>query len=181
MKIINFEDHLEEVHSDKSYAFVQGLENEGINSVRAVACKRQNYVKVSTRYISLKLLINAKVSLASFIYNCIDTFCFPNEDTSEIYARHKSIKALPYFLMTDTDSASLESVVITEDTCDCGQRQMRDILIQIFLENNIHSRLDLSGEFFEWLEKKMKQFENKSVCTSSKISSIESSVLFASI
>ena len=129
MKIINFEDHLEEAYSDKSYTFAQELENEGINSVMAVACKKHNYVKVSTRYISPKLLINAKISLASFIYDCIDTFCFPNEDTSEIYARYKIIKVLPYLSMIDTDSASLEFVVITEDTCDCSERQMRDILI----------------------------------------------------
>ena len=56
--------------------------------------------------------------------------------------------------MINTDSASLEFVVITEDTCDCGERQMRDILKQIFLENNIYSRLDLSGEFFEWFGKR---------------------------
>ena len=93
-------------------------------------------------------MLNA-ISFASFIYDCIDTFCFRNEDTSEIYARHKIIKVLPYPLMTDTDSTSLDFVVITEDTCACGERQMRDILIQIFLENDIHSRLDLSGEFFE--------------------------------
>ena len=86
MKIINFEDHLEEPYSDKSYTFVQELENEVANSIRAVACKKQNCVKVSTRYISPKLLINANISLASFIYDCIDTFCIPNEDTSEIYA-----------------------------------------------------------------------------------------------
>ena len=161
MKIINFEGHLEEANSDKSYAFVQELENKGINSVRAVACKKQNYAKVSTRYISSKLLINAKISLASFIYNCIDTFCFPNEDTSEIYARHKIIKVLPYLLMTDTDSALLEFVVITEDTCDCGERQMRDILIQIFLENDIPSRLDLFGEFFEQFGKRNKAFRKQ--------------------
>ena len=112
MKIINFEDHLEEAYSDKSYTFVYELENEGITSLRAVACKKQNYVKVSTRHISSNLLVNAKISLASFIYNFIDTFCFPNEDTSEIYARHKIIKILPYLLMTDTNSASLEFVVI---------------------------------------------------------------------
>ena len=51
--------------------------------------------------------------------------------------------------MTDTDSGSLEFIVITEDSCDSGEREMRDILIQIFLDNNIHRRLDLSGEFFE--------------------------------
>ena len=71
--------------------------------------------------------------------------------------------------MTDTDSALLEFVVITEDTCDCCERQMRDILIQIFLENDIHSRLDLSGEFFEqfgkrneavWKQVGLHKFEN---------------------
>ena len=70
MEIINFEDHLEEAYSDKSYTFVQELENEGINSIRAVACKKQNYVKVSTRYISLTLsmlrfLLQALFTIAS--------------------------------------------------------------------------------------------------------------------
>ena len=51
--------------------------------------------------------------------------------------------------MTDTDSGSLEFIVITEDSCDSGEGEMRDILIQIFLDNDIHRRLDLSGEFFE--------------------------------
>ena len=58
--------------------------------------------------------------------------------------------------MSDTDSASLEFVVITEDICDCGERKMRDILIQIFLGNDIHSRLDLPGEFFERLGRRNK-------------------------
>ena len=152
MKILNFEDHLEEAYTNKSYTFVQEFEKEGINSVKAVVCKKQTYLKVS-RYISSKLLINAKTSLASFIYDCINTFCFPNEETSKLYAHHKIIKLLPYLLMTDTDSASLEFIVITEDTYDCGERQMRDILIKIFLENNIHARLDLFGEFFEQFKK----------------------------
>ena len=152
MKILNFEDHLEEAYTNKSYTFVQEFEKEGINSVKAVACKKQTYVKVS-RYISSKLLINAKTSLASFIYDWINTFCFPNEETSKLYAHHKIIKLLPYLLMTDTDSASLEFIVITEDTYDCGERQMRDILIKVFLENNIHATLDLFGEFFEQFKK----------------------------
>ena len=63
----------------KSYTFAQDLEKDGVNSVFAVACKRQNNVRVSTRYIAAKLLINAKISLASFLYDCVDTFCFPNE------------------------------------------------------------------------------------------------------
>ena len=148
-KLLNFRNHLEEADTDKSYTFMQELEEECVNSVRAEACKKQTYVKVSTRYISSKLLINAKISLASFIYECIDTFCFLNVETSNLYVHNKIIKILPYLLMTDTNSASLEFIVIAEDTCDCGEREMRDVLIYIFLENNIHSRLDLSGEFFK--------------------------------
>ena len=35
-----FEDLLEEAYSDKSYTFVQDLENEGINSVKTIACRK---------------------------------------------------------------------------------------------------------------------------------------------
>ena len=119
-----------------------------------MVCKKQTTVRVSTKYISSKLLINAKISLASFIYDCIDTFCFPSEEPSLIYTRHRIIKVLPYLLLTDTDSGSLEFIVIAEDTCDCGEREMRDIILKIFLDNEIHQRLDLSGEFFEHFRKR---------------------------
>ena len=51
--------------------------------------------------------------------------------------------------MTDTDLGSFEFIVIVEDTCDCGEQEMREILLKIFLDNEIHQRLDLFGEFFE--------------------------------
>ena len=75
-KVLNYVNRLEEAYADKSYTFVPDLEKDGVNSVFAVACKRQNNVRVSTRYIAAKLLINAKISLASFLYDCVDTFFF---------------------------------------------------------------------------------------------------------
>ena len=39
--------------------------------------------------------------------------------------------------------------MVAEDSCNCGEREMRDILMQIVLENDIHTRFDFSGEFFE--------------------------------
>ena len=142
-KLLGQTQHLEEAYSYKPYTFVQDLEEEGVNSFQRFACKKQLSVKVSWRYISSKLLINAKTSLASFIYDCIDTFCFP-----------QIIKVFPYLLMTDTDSGSLEFMVIAEDCCDVGEREMRDILIKIFLDNDIHHMLDLSVEFFEQFGKR---------------------------
>ena len=101
---------------------------------------RQNNVRVSTRYIAAKLLINVKIYLASFLYT-----------------RHKIIKILPYLLMTDTDLASLEFVIVAEDSCNCGKRKMRDIILNIFLDNDIrgyNKRLDLSNDFFEQFDKR---------------------------
>ena len=100
---MNYEDRLEEAYADKSYTFVQDLKNDGINSVKAVSCKKMT-VKVSTMYISSNLLINAKISLASFMHDCIDRFRFPNKQTSKIDANYKIIKVLPHLLMKDTDS-----------------------------------------------------------------------------
>ena len=94
-------------------------------------------------------MINGKISIASFIYDCTDTFCFPDEKTLLLYGKYQIIKVLPYPLMADTNSASLEFIVIAEDNCDCGEWAMRDVLLRIFLENDIHQRLDLSSEFFD--------------------------------
>ena len=106
-------------------------------------------VKVSTMYIPSNLLINAKISLASFMHDCIDRFRFPNKQTSKIDANYKIIKVLPYLLMKDTDSCSLEIILIPADSYDCCETEIRDVLLRIFLDSKIHLRLNLSGEFFE--------------------------------
>ena len=58
---------------------------------------------------------------------------------------------------------------MAEDTCGCGEREMRDTLLKIFLDNKIHQRLDLSLEVFEqfgkrnkavWKQFRLYEFEN---------------------
>ena len=34
-------------------------------------------------------------------------------------------------------------------SCDCGETEMRDVLLRIFLDKEIHLRLDLSDKFFD--------------------------------
>ena len=41
--------------------------------------------------------------MASFIYDCIDTFCFPNQDTQEIYNKNQIIKIFPFKIFLDND------------------------------------------------------------------------------
>ena len=75
-KVLNYVNRLKEAYKDTSYTFVLDLEQDGVNSVFPVACKRQNNVRVSTRYIAAKLLINAKIYLASFLYDWWIPFVF---------------------------------------------------------------------------------------------------------
>ena len=56
--------------------------------------------------------------------------------------------------MTDADSTSLEFIVVADKTCDLGEREMREVLLQMFLDNDIPKRLDLSSKFFEQFGKK---------------------------
>ena len=84
------------MHTDKSYSFVQDLKQESTNSVKSVACKKQTRVKASVLFISTKLLINAKMLVASFIYDCIGTFFFPSDMTHSFYNQNKILKVIPY-------------------------------------------------------------------------------------
>ena len=52
-------------------------------SIKSFAVKKRSSIKVTTRFISGKLLIFVKLSLVSFIYEVIETFCFPDENVRE--------------------------------------------------------------------------------------------------
>ena len=91
-KLTTFEERIDKVYEDGSYTNVQDL--ECTNSVKLIACKKQTKVKVSTRFLSSKLLINAKISLTIFVYDCIDTFCTPSDKTKKIYNQNKIIKVI---------------------------------------------------------------------------------------
>ena len=48
-------------------------------SVKSFAVKRKNIIKATTRLMSGKLLMFAKLSLKRFIYTLIETVHFPND------------------------------------------------------------------------------------------------------
>ena len=48
-------------------------------SVKSFAAKKKNVIKATTRFMSGKLLLFAKLSLKSFIYTLIETVHFPND------------------------------------------------------------------------------------------------------
>ena len=54
-------------------------------SINSLAVNKNNTVKVTTRFFSGNMLMFAKLSLMSFIYNLTETSYFPNEKIKKIY------------------------------------------------------------------------------------------------
>ena len=54
-------------------------------SIKSFPVKKINLIKVTSRFMSGKLLMFAKLSLKSFIYELSETMCFPDETVLNIY------------------------------------------------------------------------------------------------
>ena len=67
-------------------------------SINSLSVNKNSNVKVTTRFFSGKMLMFAKLSLMSFIYELIKTFYFPDEKTKKTYKTYKIEKI--YFPIT---------------------------------------------------------------------------------
>ena len=57
-------------------------------SIKSFAVKKNDRIKVTTRFLCGKMLMFAKLSLMSFIYKVLETFCFPDENFHEIFKKY---------------------------------------------------------------------------------------------
>ena len=85
------------------------FEEDKSSSIKSLIVKGETNIKVSSRFIKGKMLVFAKLSLKSFVYDMIDVFCFPNEEIQKIYDHYQIEKCFLYQNLTDTNSTSLLS------------------------------------------------------------------------
>ena len=57
-------------------------------STKFFVVKKRDHIKVTTRSLSGKMLMFAKLSLMSFIYKVLETFCFPDENVQAISKKY---------------------------------------------------------------------------------------------
>ena len=98
---------IEDLVKNKKIKTMIDFENNECNSIKSIIVKGDTNIDVSSRFIKGKMLMFAKVSLKSFVYDMIDVFCFPNEEIREIYDYYQIEKCFLYQNLTDTDSTSL--------------------------------------------------------------------------
>ena len=121
------------------------------SSIKSIAVKSETIIKCTTRFMSGKLLMFAKLSLKSFIYSLVELLHFPEENpvVSSIYKKYKIEQILYYQILTDTDSTSIQFIIVSDPDSSYPECDVWDILLEIFSMTEICDRFDKSNEFWK--------------------------------
>ena len=95
---------------------------------KIICSKKKNNIKVISRFRSGKLLMFAKLSLKSFVYKIIETFCFLNEKTKQIFKKYQIEKVE---ILSDTDSTSLKFIFISVAESNIPDSKYREIIFEV--------------------------------------------------
>ena len=127
--------------------------NHKSSAVNLISVKNESVIKCTTRFMSGKLLMFAKLSLKSFIYSLVELLHFPEENptVAATYEKYKIDEINCYQILTDTDSTSIQFVVISDPSSTYREYDVRDILFEIFSKTEIRDRFDKSNEFWKKL------------------------------
>ena len=83
------------------------------------------------------------------MYDLIDVFIFPDQETQEIYQKYQVEKCYVYQKLTYTDSTSMFFVFTCNLNCSVSEQKARNIIFEVMLKSEVFDRLDLSTEFYE--------------------------------
>ena len=113
------------------------------NSIKPIAIKGNTTIDVTSRFIKGKMLMFAKVSIRSFVYDLIDVFSFPTEEVKRIYGLYSIIKCHLYLNLIDNDSRSIFFNFICKKECNIKESESRKLFFEISKQSKIAKRLDL--------------------------------------
>ena len=106
-------------------------------------------MKLTTRSFSGKMLMFAKLSLVSFIYELIETFYFPTNTVKKIYQKNSIQKVYIYHVLTDTNSTCLKFTFIIDVESEIPENQFRNIIFEIIITSKIYDGFDLLHKHWE--------------------------------
>ena len=120
------------------------------SSVKLISVRSDTVVKCTTRFMSGKLLMFAKLSLKSFIYSLVELLHFPEENpvVASIYEKFDIKQILWYQTLTDKESTSIQFIIVSDPASSYPDCNVRDILFEIFSKTEIRERFDKSDKFW---------------------------------
>ena len=120
------------------------------SSVKSMAVKSEINIKCTSRFMSGKLLMFTKLSLKSFIYSLVELLHFPEENPilASIYKKYDIEQIFCYQTLTDTDSTSIQFIIVSDPASLYPECDVRDILFEFFSKTEIRKWCDKSNEFW---------------------------------
>ena len=118
-------------------------------SIRSFTVRKRNEIKVTTQFMSGKLLMFAKLSPKSFFYELSETVCFPSKEIADLYWKYLIEKVEVFHILTDTDSTALMFVFISDPNSDLPEEKFRYIIFEVIVTSKIYKRFDSSHEFWD--------------------------------
>ena len=157
----DFKDRKTSFLEDRRIKTMIDFEENNCASIKSLVIKGSTNVKVSSRFIKGKMLMFAKLSIKSFVYDVIDVFCFLNETIKEIYHKYQIQKCFLYQNLTDTDSTSLFFVFICDIECSLPESEARKVIFECMIKSEIFERLDISHDFWKTFQIQNKKKRKK--------------------
>ena len=146
-----YEENLKEAERNPKTKSLIEFDTSLACSVKALAVKQGDAVKPTSRFFSGKMLMFAKISLISSIYDLVKTFFFPNKKTIEIYEKYQVDYIYPFHNLMGTDSTSILFLFACSAQRKITDEKYRYCLFEVFAANDILHRFDKSHEFWEKL------------------------------
>ena len=103
------------------------------------------------------MLMFSKISLTAFVYDIIDIFSFPDEETRKICT---IITCYIYLILTDTDSCSIQFLFLNKLNSNMTEDEARNFVFDILLLK-LGQRLDTSHEFYDIFKSRNKALKKK--------------------
>ena len=84
------------------------------------------------------------------VYSLVELLSFPEQNLiiSKIYEKYGIEKILCYHVLTDTDSTSIQFLIVSDPFSTYPECDVRDILLETFSSTEIRERFDKSDEFW---------------------------------
>ena len=112
--------------------------------------KRNDNVKLTARFLSGKMLMFAKLSLMSFIYEFVETVYFPDDIiVKKIYEKYLIEKVYIYHVLTDTNSSCLKFIFVSSTDSNISDKKFRDIIFEVIIASKIYNMFDSSNIYWE--------------------------------
>ena len=121
-------------------------------SIQSFAVKKYDNVKLTTPFLSGKMLMFAKLSLMSFIYQLAKIFYFSDETVKKICEKYLVEKVYIYHVLTDTNSTCLKFIFVSSTDRDLREEKFKDIIFDVIVAAKIYDRFDSSHAYQEQFE-----------------------------